>query len=186
MVSEYLVILLLKLTNVISLQNLYGGSEQSDHQSLIPSDLLDRPTTSDLILSKDSNGDCYFPPFCKLDTTKCNIPKISYKTIENNPNIFYNNYVSKNKPVIIQFCPQTTNTNNSNNWNNSTHNNCDLSMIINNKTGIFNWETIISHVRSNKDYNDYISIELNGTMRNRSQTCDIHSLNDKPLLLMYA
>ena len=187
----------ISVTSVELKQRGYGGSRIDGRESEISSHLLDRPilinTNSSSSSSKsnkisidsvDSDGNCYFPPFCKLDTNICNIPKISYKTIESNPNIFYSNYVSLNQPVIIQFCDKKDKEfekeeDNEDDNEEDNENPCDLSMIINNKTGLFTWENIISRVRSNQDYIDYLNLEKNGTMRERSQTCDIHPLRDQ-------
>eukprot|EP01084_Bolivina_argentea_P213138 362098_1 len=48
---------------------------------IIPDELLTRHVSSidKKIFDIDDNGNCYYPPFCKLDTSQCNIDKIPYQ-----------------------------------------------------------------------------------------------------------
>ena len=129
--------------------------------------LLERNVTSDQLLKTDNNGDCYFPPFCKLDVTQCNIPRIPYDALTFD--IFNSEYYIPQKPVIIELCPSSS----------SPDTPCDLSRIIQNDSGVFQWDTIISMVRSHPEYEYLLDLESHGTPRDRANTIDIHPLKDK-------
>ena len=101
-------------------------------------------------------GECYFQPFCNLNITRCNIDRISLENISYTD--FINNYVLQSKPVILE-----------------TQN---LSKLINNNTGIWNWEQIIKKVVSEKDFNYYLYLEKQGTPKERAATYDIHPLKE--------
>ena len=120
---------------------------------------LDKHVSSSDILSKYANGHCKYPGICNIDTTKCNIDKIPLSSLTYDS--FINNYVTKQQPVIIQMD--------------------NLSDIIDNSSQIWEWNKIISMVRSSDDYkNIYYKNEYeNGTPKDRSSTCDIHPLNDR-------
>ncbi|ETO29954.1 hypothetical protein RFI_07166 [Reticulomyxa filosa] len=124
--------------------------------------LLHRNVSSSLFFERDELGTCYFPPFCEMDLTQCNIPKVFVDDIDN-PSEF---------PVIIQFCRNDVNG----------EKDCSALYrdIIRNESGQFTWDKIISEVRSTKDYERYAALEYShGSVYDRAQTIDIHPLKDR-------
>lgn len=131
---------------------------------LILDHLLTRNVSSNQIMDKDDDGNCYFPPFCHLNTSKCNIPRIDINDLS--MDTFYKNYYIPKKPVIIQLCPDPSN-------------HCNLSQIIDNSSHLFKWNRIVSLLRSEQDYKFLLDLEMNGTPKDRANTIDIHPLKDK-------
>ena len=119
---------------------------------------LEKSVSSSDILNRYKNGECIYPGFCNINVDKCNIPKIPLSSITYDS--FIKNYVIKQQPVILKV---------------------DIYDIIDNSTQIWEWNKIISMVRSLSDYTDiyYQNEYKNGTPKDRSTTCDIHALNDR-------
>eukprot|EP01084_Bolivina_argentea_P173296 300153_1 len=130
----------------------------------VSDELLNRNVTSDQILEKDENGNCFIPPFCNLDISKCNIPRVNVNDLSYKQ--FHEEYYIPQKPVIIQLCPDASNG-------------CNLSQIIDNSTGIFEWHKIIERVRPKNEYEYLVKLEKNGTPKDRANTIDIHPLKDR-------
>lgn len=88
----------------------------------IPAKLLKRRVKSKQksLFDVDKNGNCYYPPFCKLDVTKCNIDRIPYNQMTFDK--YYNEYYLPQKPVIVQLCTDNDRTK------------CDFSSIIDNSS----------------------------------------------------
>ncbi len=129
-----------------------------------------RKVRSSQILKRDKDDHCYFPGLCDIKTTKCNIPKVPLANLT--AQTFFENYVSKDKPVIIQLCdpnkkksPQSIEE-------------C-LSQIIDNSTGLFRWNEIIQRVLPPQKYQEYVRIEHLGTPSERGKQCDVHPLEDR-------
>ena len=120
---------------------------------------LQKQVSSSDIFSRYENGDCKYPGICDIDINKCNIPKVPLSSLTYDT--FIDNYVIKQQPVILQ-----------------VENVFD---IIDNSSQIWEWNKIISMVRSFDDYqNIYYKNEYeNGTPQQRSDTTDIHPLNDR-------
>ena len=119
---------------------------------------LEKPVSSSDILNRYDDGECIYPGFCNIDINKCNIPKIPLSSLTYDR--FISDYVIKQQPVILQV---------------------DVYDIIDNSTQIWEWNKIISMVRSPSDYKNiyYRNEYKNGTPKDRSTTCDIHPLNDR-------
>lgn len=132
--------------------------------AVIDGKLLNRSVSSAQILQKDDNNNCYFPPLCRLNISKCNIPKIALNDLSFDD--FYNEYFVPKRPVMIQLCPNPSSK-------------CDLSQIIDNSTNLFEWHKILSIIYSKQEYEDLIHLELNGTPKDRANTIDIHPLKDR-------
>ena len=79
----------------------------------------------------DENGDCYYPPFCRLDITRCNIDKIPLH--EMTASRYLNDYYYPRKPVIVELYNQTTD-------------HCAFEHILDNSTQIFNLKNIAQTV----------------------------------------
>ena len=126
--------------------------------------LLHRNVTSDQIFETDENGNCFIPPFCNLNITKCNIRKIHLNDLSFKA--FYDQYYIPKRPVILQVCPDSSTS-------------CDLSQIIDNSSNIFEWHKIVSTVRSQQEYQNLLNLEQNGTPKDRASSIDIHPLKDR-------
>eukprot|EP01083_Nonionella_stella_P113206 333591_1 len=118
------------------------------------------------VLQKDANDQCYFPPYCNLDTTRCNIPKVFIQdmTFER----FYNDYYIPKKPVIIQFCNKSSST-------------CDLSSVVDMDATrqFFEWRNIASIILDEDAFEDLLEVQQNGTMIARSAVTSIEELDQR-------
>lgn len=152
---------------------------------------LKRPVQSSQILDKDQNGNCYYPGLCTIDYNKCNIKRVRYSSIESTEQLI-NDHLSSGKPLIIQICDDYPLTISNKIYKNQLHiqqqiklqqwkSDCSQklqSLIINNDTGIWEWNKLISTVRPSDYQNIYLPLETNGSYLQRSETCDIHSLKE--------
>jgi len=125
---------------------------------------LHDPNSSDKLFERDENGECAFPPFCNLDVERCNVDRIPLHDF--NGKYFLKHYYRKQEPVIIQLCPDL-----------SQYPEC-LSSMIDNSTGVFQWDDIILQVRGQEDYKNLQDLEFNGSPFEREKTLDIHPLKD--------
>ncbi|ETO13971.1 hypothetical protein RFI_23396 [Reticulomyxa filosa] len=119
---------------------------------------LHKKVSSSKILSRDRDGDCYFPGFCNINISHCNIDRVPLKDLSYEE--FVANYVDKERPVILELN--------------------DLSEMLDNSSGIFEWQSMISRVRNKQDFEHLVDLEYkHSTPYERSQTCDIHALEDR-------
>ena len=127
---------------------------------------LNRNVSSNHILDRYENGECVFPGCCDIPINECNIDRVPLSTLSHDD--FITNYVQKEKPVLIQLCDDPNGSND-----------CDLSFVLDNSTGIWEWNQMISAVRPLDYLNIYRPMEQHGTPKDRAETCDIHPLNDR-------
>eukprot|EP01083_Nonionella_stella_P114769 339657_1 len=122
--------------------------------------------SSEQVLDKDKDGNCYFPPFCNLNVTKCTIPKVSIHDMTFSK--FYNEYYIPRKPVIIQFCP-------------GHHSHCDLSSVVN--ASNIRWPNIASVIPRDNDTLEFLlQTDRNGTIDSRTKAIYIQALDPRGLL----
>eukprot|EP01083_Nonionella_stella_P062142 161654_1 len=123
---------------------------------------LEKNVSSSDIFKRYEDGHCMYPGVCDIPIHRCNIDRIPLSKLSKQQ--FIQDYVIPKKPVIIEMCDDPSD--------------CDLSSILDNSSGIWEWNKMISTVRPS-DYKHLYLTETNGTPKDRAETCDIHPLEDR-------